>query len=73
MRIPPSVVLEPHETISAVLQHLMIEAERGRPVDMGIVLTILAALNEITAARPASLTAQTLLRGVLTRAGAEPY
>lgn len=60
---------DPHASIAAILQYLMLQHERGAPVDMGAVLAVLSALNELLAARPASIQANQSLREVLTQIG----
>jgi hypothetical protein len=61
--------MDPHASIAAVLQYLMIQHEKGLPVDMGALLTVISALNELTAVRPQSIAANGMLRGQLARLG----
>ena len=63
-------VIDAHASIAAVLQFLMIQHERGARVDMGAVLTVLAALNEILSTKPASISANASMRELLARMGA---
>ncbi len=61
--------MDPHATIAAILQYLMIQHEQGRPVDMGALLAVLTAFNELLAARPASIAASGAVRDALAQLG----
>jgi hypothetical protein len=64
---PPGAI-DAHDSITAVLQYLIFEHAQGRPVDMGILLTAVAAINELAApAMPSSD-----IRAVLARLGLNP-
>jgi hypothetical protein len=64
-----SPAVDPHASIAAVIQHLMIQHEKGGVIDIQALLTVLAALNELCAVRPQSIAATGMLRGALNRLG----
>ena len=57
--------IDAHASVTACLQYLMNEHAQGRPVDMGILLTCVAAINELAAPSMPS----TDIRAVLAQLG----